>query len=174
MAKAAAVSAGRDMRKFIAFPNAWTEDENPPVPFKEYPKMPLVQHRDAKGELTGKANVPLYDTMKQPIIFETARAEAEWLADHPKEAAWIAEAQAEAEPAHDKLGATSDALRATQDRLEGAKADLEAKDGELQDALAELAAAKALLATRKDTGGDKKMDMRTKEGREAAKLAAQG
>ena len=55
MAKAVAVSAARDMRRFIAYPNAWTEDENPPVPFKEYPLMPLVLARDAKGELAGSS-----------------------------------------------------------------------------------------------------------------------
>ncbi len=176
MAKAAAVNAGRDQRKFIAYPNAWTEEENPPVPFKEYPKMPLVQHRDAKGELTGKADVPLYDSLKQPIIFESPRAEAEWLADHPKEASWIAEAKMMAAPSPDRLAATGDALRATQDRLAGAKAELETKDGELSDALAQLASAKAELAAAKaakQPEGEKKLDMRTKEGREAAKRAAE-
>lgn len=179
MAKAAAVSAARDMRRFIAFPNAWTEDENPPVPFKEYPLMPLVLARDAKGELTGKANVPLYDTMKRPIIFANAREEAEWLSEHPKEAARIAEAKMEAAPAHDQLGATSDALRATQDRLNGAKAEIAEKDESLAEALAQLASAKAELAAAKAAkqGGDgeKKLDMRTKEGRAAAEAAkAQG
>lgn len=169
MAKAAAVSAARDMRRFIAYPNVWTEDENPPQPFKEYPKQPLVQHRDAKGELTGKPNVPLYDTLKQPIEFANARAEAEWLSEHPKEAAWIAEAQADAVPSPDKLAATSDALKATQDRLAGTKAELEEKDTALQAALDELAAAKLKLATRREgEGGEKKLDMRTKEGRAAA------
>lgn len=190
MAKAAAVSAARDMRRFIAYPNAWTEDENPPVPFKEYPLMPLVLDRYAadvkegleikhrKGDLTGKANSPLYDTMKQPIIFQNARDEAEWLSEHPKEAAWIAEAKMEAVPAHDQLGATSDALRATQDRLNGAKAEIAEKDESLADALAQLASAKAELAAAKaakQSDGEKKLDMRTKEGRAAAEAAkAQG
>ena len=171
MAKNTAATAKRDMRPFIAFPSRWTEDENPPVAFKEYPKMPLVQHRDAKGDLTGKADCPLFDEFKQPIIFENARAEAEWLEDHPKEAAWIAEAKMAAAPAHDRFGATSDALKATQDRLDGTKAELDAKDGELQDALAELKAAKALLASRKESEG--KIDKRTKEYKEAHKTAAE-
>jgi hypothetical protein len=166
---------GTDIRENIAYPKKWQPKANPIVPFKEYPKMPLVKHRDAKGVLTGKADAPLYDTLKQPIIFENARAEAEWLEDHPKEAALIAAAQLDAPMSPDKLAATSDALRATQDRLEGAKAEIEEKDGQLADALAELAAAKALLASRKAEGDEKpKLDMRTKEGREAAKLAAQG
>lgn len=165
---------GLDIRESIAYPKRWQAKANPIVPFKEYPKMPLVKARDAKGDLTGKADVPLYDSLKQPIIFENARAELEWLADHPKEAGWIAEAKADAPMSPDKLAATSDALRATQDRLEGAKAELEEKDSALQDALNELAAAKALLASRNQSDGDKKLDMRTKEGREAAKLAAQG
>lgn len=179
---------GLDIRENIAYPKKWQPKANPPVPYKEYPKMPLVQDRYAadvmdgkeikhkKGDLTGKADSPLYDTLKQPITFENARAEAEWLAEHPKEAAWIAEAQAASAPAPDRLASTSDALRATQDRLAGTKAELEEKDTALQSALDELAAAKALLATRKAESGDgeKKLDMRTKEGREAAKLAAQG
>lgn len=163
-----------DIREHIAYPKRWQPKANPIVPFKEYPKMPLVKHRDAKGELTGKADAPLYDTMKQPIVFENARAEAEWLSDHPKEAALIAEAQADAVPSMNKLTATSDALKATQDRLAGAKAEIEEKDSALADALSELAAAKALLASRKVDTGDKKLDMRTKEGREAAKVAAEG
>jgi hypothetical protein len=165
---------GLDIRENIAYPKKWQAKANPIVPFKEYPKMPLVKHRDAKGELTGKADCPLYDTLKQAITFESARAEAEWLTDHPKEAALIAEAEADAVPSPNKLKDTSDALKATQDRLKGAKAEIEEKDGALAEALAELAAAKALLAAKKADDGEKKLDMRTKEGREAAKLAAQG
>ena len=51
---------------------------------------------------------------------------------------------------------------------------VEAAKVALAEALAELAAAKALLAAKKADDGEKRLDMRTKEGREAAKLAAQG
>jgi hypothetical protein len=175
MAKAAAVNAARDMRRFIAYPNRWTEDENPIVPYKAYPKMPLVHHRDAKGELTGKADVPLYDTMKQPIVFENARAEAEWLTEHPKEAAMIAEAKADTAEPHDKLGASNDALRLATDRLQDAKVEIDQKDSELSEALAQLAAAKLELAARKNVqqGESGKIDKRTKEYREAHKTAGE-
>ena len=164
----------QDMREYIAMPKRWQAKANPPVPFKEYPKMPLVHHRDSKGVLTGKADVPLYDTKKQPIIFQNAREEADWLEAHPREAEWIAEAKMDAIPAADKLAATSDHLRATQDRLKGSEAELEAKDGELSEALAQLAAAKAELAAAKAAkqSGDK-IDKRTKEYREAHKPAAE-
>jgi hypothetical protein len=173
MAKPAAASADRDMRKFIAYPNAWTEDENPIVAYKAYPKMPLVHHRDAKGELTGKADVPLYDTMKQPIIFENARAETEWLAEHPKEAALIAEAKMNAAEPLDKLEASNDALRVATDRLQDVKGELDQKDSELSDALAQLASAKAELAASgaAKQSGEPKIDKRTKEYREAHKTA---
>lgn len=177
-----------DIRENMAYPKKWQPKANPPVPYREYPKMPLVQDRYAadvmdgkevkhkKGDLTGKADSPLFDTLKQPIVFENARAEAEWLAEHPKEAAWIAETRAASAPVPDRLVATSDALKATQDRLDGAKAEIGEKDIALQAALDELAAAKALLATRKtESDGEKKLDMRTKEGRAAAEAAkAQG
>ena len=174
MAKPAAVNAGRDMRKFLAFPNRWTEEENPPVPYKAYPKMPLVHHRDAKGELSGKADVPLYDSMKQPIIFENARAEAQWLSEHPKEAALIAEAKVNAAEPHDKLGASNDALRLATDRLQDVKGELDQKDSELSDALAQLASAKAELAasraaSKAENPSEAKIDKRTKEYREAHK-----
>lgn len=164
---------GNDIRENIAYPKKWQAKANPIVPFKEYPKMPLVKHRDAKGVLTGKADCPLYDTLKQPIIFENARSEMEWLEAHPKEADLIAEALADAPMSPNKLAATSDALKATQDRLAGTKLELEEKDDALKAALDELAAAKALLAARKSTNedGSPKLDMRTKEGREAAKAA---
>lgn len=169
---------GTDIRENIAYPKKWQPKANPIVPFKEYPKMPLVPHRDAKGVLTNKAPVPILDVLKQPVVFATARDEAEWLAEHPEEAAEIAEVKASALPPLDKLEASNDALRAVTDRLQGAKAEIEQKDGELAEALAQLESAKLELAAARakkaaEGDGEKKLDMRTKEGREAAK-AAQG
>lgn len=184
----------RDIRKKLAYYRAWEEDKHPPIPFKEYPKMPLVPARHAKdivvdgkvigkkGELSGKAPVPIYDQFKQPIVFASARDEAEWLADHPEEAAEIAEAETEKAVPLDKLKASNDALQAVTDRLQGAKAEIAQKDDALAEALAQLESAKMELAAARakrasEAAGGEKLDMRTKAGREAAaaqKAAAEG
>ena len=162
-----------DIRESIAYPKKWQPKANPPVAYKEYPKMPLVPHKDAKGALTDKAPVPILDTFKQPIVFANAREEAEWLTDHPEHAADIAEVEAGRAPATDKLEASNQALQAVTDRLKGAKAEIQEKDTALADALAQLESAKLELAAARakkaagETGGDK-LDMRTKAGREAA------
>ena len=83
-----------DMRESIAYPKRWTQKMNPPVPFQRYPHMPLIQHRNDKGELTGKADTPIYDKNRQPLIWASARDEAEWLEANPKEAVLIAESKA--------------------------------------------------------------------------------
>jgi len=163
-----------DIRETIAYPKRWTPKMNPRIAYKAYPKMPLVKHRDKTGELTGKADCPILDSMKQPVIFADARAEAAWLAKHPKEAALIAEAKADAPPSLDKLADTSRELVATKDSNKRLQSEIDAKDTQLADALAQLEAAKLELAAKRaakaDIGSDGgKIDMRTKEGRELAR-----
>ena len=161
-----------DIRDSLAFPKKWQAKNHPPIPYKEYPKMPLVPHRDAKGQLTGKAPVPILDTFRQPIIFQSARDEAEWLAGHATEAAEIAEAEVTKAVPLDKLRASNEALQAVTDRLQGTKAELEQKDEALAEALAQLESAKfELAAARAKRATEGKLDMRTKEGREAAAAA---
>jgi hypothetical protein len=176
-----------DIRENMAYPKKWQAKANPAVPYREYPKMPLVAHRYAKdlvidgkvigkrGELSGKAPVPILDTFKQPIVFASARDEAEWLADHPEEAAEIAEAEETRAAPLDKLKASNEALQAVTDRLQSAKAELEQKDTALADAFAQLESAKleltAARAKRAAETAGAKLDMRTKEGREAAAAA---
>ena len=180
-----------DIRENLAYYKAWQPKAHSPKPFKEYPKMPLVPHRyekdhvvegktvGRKGELSGKAPVPVLDSMKKPIVFASARDEAEWLAEHPEEAAEIAEVVAATLPALDKLAASNQALQAVTDRLVGAKAEIAEKDSALAEALAQLESAKLALAAQRRAKADEpaKLDMRTKEGREAAaaqKAAAGG
>lgn len=172
-----------DMRENIAYYKAWQPKAHPPKPFAEYPKMPLVPHRwekdvknddgivvGKKGEFSGKAPVPIFDTFKQPIVFATARDEMEWLVDHPDEALQIAEVEASRVPATDKLIASNQALQAVTDRLQSAKAEIDDKDKQLADALAQLETAKLQLAAKR-VADPAKLDMRTKEGREAAAAA---
>ncbi len=166
-----------DIREVIAYPKRWTPKMNPRVPYKAYPKMPMVKARDAKGELTGKADVPILDSKKKPVIFANARAEQEWLAKHPKEAALIAEAKADAPPSLDKLADTSRELTASKDTNKRLQGEIDAKDTQLADALAQLEAAKLELAAKRaakaQEGSDGgKIDMRTKEGRALAKQMA--
>ncbi len=173
-----------DIRESLAYYNSWKPKAHPPKPFKEYPKMPLVPHRYAKdlvlegkvvgkkGDLSGKAPVPILDTFKQPIVFQNAREEAEWLSSHPEEAADIADVKASAMPPLDKLMASNEALQAVTDRLQGAKAEIEQKDAALAEAHAQLESAKLeLAAARAKKAAEGKLDMRTKEGREAAAAA---
>ena len=161
-----------DIRENLAYYKAWQPKAHPPIPFKEYPKMPLVPARDKAGKLTGKAPVPILDTFKNPIVFATPRDEAEWLAEHPEEAADIAEVKSSAMPSLDKLEASNQALQAVTDRLQGAKAEIEEKDSALAEALAQLESAKLeLAAARAKKSSEGKLDMRTKEGREAAAAA---
>jgi hypothetical protein len=177
-----ALEVPTDIRENIAYFKKWKDATKAQAmrPFSEYPKMPLVPARWAKdtavdgkiigkkGELSGKAPVPIFDTFKQPIVFATARDEAEWLADHPAEAAEIAEIEAGLVPATDKLEASNQALQAVTDRLKGAKAEIEQKDTALAEALAQLETAKLQLAAKRREADPAKLDMRTKEGREAA------
>ncbi len=168
-----------DIRESLAYPKRWQAKANPRVPYAPYPKMPLIHDRNPKtGELTGKADVPIYDKQRQPLIFESARAEADWLAKNPKEAALIAEAKSDAPPTADKLADTSRELTATKDTNKRLQSEIDAKDTQLADALAQLEAAKIELAAKRaakaQEGSDGgKIDMRTKEGRELARLAAE-
>jgi hypothetical protein len=178
-----------DIRESCAYFKAWQPKAHPPKPYQEYPKMPLVPARWAKdtaldgkiigrkGELSGKAPVPILDTFHQPIVFATARDEVEWLMEHPEHAAEIAEVEAARAPASDKLVAALEANQAISDRLKGAKAELEEKDTALAEALAQLETAKLQLAAKRRTDDPDKIDMRTKAGREAAaaqKAATEG
>jgi hypothetical protein len=168
-----------DIRENIAYFKKWKDATKAQAmrPFSEYPKMPLVPARDKAGKLTGKAPVPIFDTFKQPIVFATARDEAEWLADHPEEASEIAEIEAGRAPATDKLEASNQALQAVTDRLKGAKAEIDEKDAALAEALAQLETAKLQLAAKRRADDPDKLDMRTRAGREAAaaqKAAAEG
>ena len=167
-----------DIREAIAYPKRWQAKANPPVPYQKYPHRPLIQHRDDKGELTGKANVPIFDKQGQPLIWQSARDEVEWLKDHPKEASLIAEAKAAAPVTLDT--ATSQ-LAATNDKNKRLEAERDESDRKAQQAMDELAAAKAELAAMRkvrevgsDTEKPSKLDMRTKEGRAAAKAAETG
>ena len=167
-----------DIRESIAYPKRWQPKANPRVPFAKYPHMPTIPHRDKEGKLTGKANVPIYDAMKQPIIWATAREETEWLLNHPEEAKLIAEAKAaEKTPNY----GTEHQLSASQDENKRLKAERDSAEKTAQLAMDELEAAKAeLAALRAKKAGEgpasdqpAKLDMRTKAGREAAR-AAQG
>jgi hypothetical protein len=177
-----------DMRESIAYPKRWTPKMNPPVPYQAYPKMPLIQHKDDKGALTGKADVPIYDQNRQPLIWANAREETEWLNANPKEAVLIAEANANKPQTLDN--ATHE-LAASKDSNKRLKAERDELDRKANQALDELAAAKAELAAMRQAKAGKevkedlaksdmdddsphKLDMRTKAGRAAAKLAAEG
>lgn len=155
---------GVDIRSGIAYPNRWQAKANPRVPYQKYPRIPYrAAGKDEKGPVFFK------DAAGQPLIFKTARDEADWLEQHPVEARQIAEYEEGLTPAgrSDNASVRNEAL---EDELRRMKAKLDQSESSAQAALDELETAKAQLRAKRASEGEK-LDMRTKEGRAAAKAA---
>ena len=161
------VIPGVDIRAAIALPKRWQAAANPRVPYQKYPRILYrAAGKDERGPVSFK------DAAGQPVIFKTAKDEADWLERHPVEARQIAEYEEGLTPAGKSDNAT---LRneALEDELKRLRARLDQSEESAQAALDELETAKAQLRAKKaleGSGGDK-IDMRTKEGRAAAKAA---
>ena len=160
------VIPGVDIRAGIALPKRWQAAANPRVPYQKYPRIPYrAAGKDEKGP------VPFKNAAGQLVIFKTARDEAEWLEQHPVEARQIAEYEESLTPAgkSDNASIRNEAL---QDELNRVKAERDRMEANAQAALDELETAKAQLrAKRAVDESAPKLDMRTKEGRAAARAA---
>jgi hypothetical protein len=158
----------RDIREGIALPKRWQPKANPRVPYQKYPRIPYrAAGKDEKGPVFFK------DATGQPVIFKTARDEAEWLELHPVEARQIAEYE-------DSLTSSRKVDNATlrneelEDELKRTKAARDEMERTAQAALDELETMKAQLRAKRalENSDAPKLDMRTKEGRAAAARAA--
>lgn len=137
---------------FIVIPKRFdpmNPHKEPPVPFSEYPKMPLIPNPEPRP---GKnAPIPIYldDTGLRCLTFRNAREEAEYIKSNPEMAAKIAEVEA-AKPLLDpNLAETNKALRAVNDRNKELKAERDSLEDKLADSDAKLATAMAELAAAK-------------------------
>ena len=157
---------GVDIRANIALPKRWQAGANPRVPYQKYPRIP---YRAAVGK-DEKTPVFFKDAVGQPVVFKTARDEAEWLEKHPVEARQIAEYEESLTPAgrSDNASIRNEALEDENARLRAERDELERN---AQAALDELETMKAQLRAKRAVEGEAKIDMRTKEGRAAAKAA---
>jgi hypothetical protein len=156
---------GVDIRAGIALPKRWQAGANPRVPYQKYPRIPYrAAGKDEKGPVFFK------DAVGQPVVFKTARDEAEWLEKHPVEARQIAEYEESLTPAgkSDNASIRNEALEDENARL---RADRDRMEQSAQAALDELEMLKAQLRAKRAAEGEGKIDMRTKEGRAAAKAA---
>ena len=149
---------GVDIRAAIAYPKRWQAKANPRVPYAKYPRIPYKL-----GTEKDRGPVFFKDASGNPVIFKTAREEAEWLERHPVEARLIAEYEESLTPAGKSDNAT---LRneVLEDELSRVKADRDRMEAQAQAALDELETMKAQLRAKRS---EEKIDMRTKEGRAA-------
>lgn len=160
------VIPGVDIRAGIALPKRWQAAANPRVPYQKYPRIP---YRAAVGK-DEKTPVLFKDAVGQLVVFKTARDEAEWLEAHPAEAVQIAEYEATLS----SPGKSNNAMirnEALEDENKRMRARLAEMESEQSAALDELEAAKAQLRAKRAAESEGKLDMRTKEGRAAAKAA---
>lgn len=150
-----------DMRESIAYPKAYQPKQHPRKPYARYPHMPLQD-----------GNKPFFDATKNAVVWKDARHEAEWLEAHPKEAELIAmwaDEQATVNHRPDNVTQRAAHLEDANKRL---TEERNAAEKATRDALEELEVAKAQLRAKRASEDGGKLDMRTKEGRAAAKATA--